>query len=91
MHRIWKLPALAAAALLATAALAADAEPFKLLSVEEVSGLVGKPGVTIFDANTPETYAKGHVPGAVFLLKPIAAQLPADRTTKLVFYCKNPK
>ncbi len=91
MHRIRKLPALAVVALLATAAYA-DAEPCKLLSVDEVATMVGRPGVAILDANTPEIYAKGHLPGAVFVEKSaLAAKLPQDRSTKLVFYCKNPK
>jgi rhodanese-related sulfurtransferase len=90
MNRIWLLPTLALALALAAPAQAKD-EPFKLLTVDEVAQLVGHPGVAILDANTPETYAEGRLPGAVLVKDPLTAQLPSDKATQLVFYCKNPK
>jgi rhodanese-related sulfurtransferase len=90
MIRTWLLPVVALALALA-APVQAKEEPFQLLSVEEVAKLVGQPGVAILDANTPETYAEGRLPGAVFVQDPLAARLPSDKTAKLVFYCKNPK
>ncbi len=77
---------------LGLAALAAVArEPFGMLGVAEVASDVGRPGVYLFDANPPEVYAKGHVPGAKLVsYKVTASDLPADRSAKLIFYCKNP-
>jgi rhodanese-related sulfurtransferase len=45
----------------------------------------------VFDANSEETWRKGHVPGAVHVsYKQVSsAVLPADKATRLVFYCKN--
>jgi hypothetical protein len=66
-------------------------EGFSALSVDEVGQRIGKPGVFVFDGNTADTYAKGHLPGA----RPIqhdqvsAATLPPDKEATLIFYCKN--
>ena len=73
--------------------LAATAkEPFRTVGVAEVSTLLGKPGVHVFDANTPEVFAKGHLPGAqlVSFRDYPASTLPSDHQATLVFYCKNP-
>jgi len=68
----------------------AEDEPFGRLSVGEVEALLGKPDVRIFDVNTAEVYAKGHVPGAVWSdLGGVVSKLPADKELRLVFYCKN--
>jgi rhodanese-related sulfurtransferase len=81
------LVALALAALPARAA----GDDLQMLSVNDVEKMVGAPDVRIFDANTPEIYAKSHVPGAVFVdSDTLASRLPQDKTTRLVFYCKNP-
>ena len=53
----------------------------------------GNPGFVILDVRSPESYAKGHVPGAINLLrgKIIASKLaayPAD--TLFVTYCAGP-
>jgi rhodanese-related sulfurtransferase len=73
--------------------LAAPAnDPFRVVGVEEVSNLLGKPGVHVFDANPPDVFAKGHLPGARWISYrdyPLSA-LPRDRAATLVFYCKNP-
>jgi Rhodanese-like domain len=86
-------PLLAAAALafLAAPPRAAAAEPeLPMLSVEEVSKLVGAKDVTILDANTPEVYERGHLPGAIFVdSATLLARLPRDTSRRLVFYCKN--
>jgi hypothetical protein len=83
--------ALAASLGLPAIASAGGEEPFGLLSVGQVVADLGKPGVHLFDANTEEVYAAGHVPGAKLVsykVKP--SDLPADKGAKLVFYCKNP-
>jgi len=81
---------LSLAGLLAVAGAArAETDPFGSLSVDEVEALLGKPDVKIFDVNGPEVYAKGHVPGAIWSELDPTSKLPADKATRLVFYCKN--
>jgi len=82
------LLALAAVAL----APAARADDLPMLTVDEVEKLLGQPGVKIFDVNVPELWEKHHLPGSIFVgQKKLAALLPADRETRLVFYCSGPK
>jgi 3-mercaptopyruvate sulfurtransferase SseA len=83
--------ALAAVALLVAPAARASDDAFQLLSGDEVAKMLGAPDVRIFDANPRDVYAEAHLPGAVFVEKPLAKLLPKDQTTRLVFYCKNPK
>ena len=47
--------------------------------------------VFVFDNNTKERWAKGHVPGAIWVdpSELTAASLPADKDATLVFYCAN--
>jgi rhodanese-related sulfurtransferase len=61
------------------------------ITPQELSALLGQ--VQVIDVNEPETYAEAHVPGAKLLAyDAIAAEaLPADRSTKLVFYCWSPE
>ncbi|HET9555291.1 MAG TPA: rhodanese-like domain-containing protein [Anaeromyxobacteraceae bacterium] len=54
--------------------------------------MLGAADVAVFDANTDEVYARAHVPGAVHLdeyRRYPAATLPADKASRVVFYCKN--
>jgi len=71
-------------------ASAAD-EPFGKLGVDQVAGKLGKPGVFVYDNNSQETYAAGHVPTARWLdydsVK--ASDLPKDKGATLIFYCEN--
>jgi 3-mercaptopyruvate sulfurtransferase SseA len=68
----------------------AESEPFGRLEVDEVEKLLGAPDVRIYDVNSAEVYAKGHVPGAIWsALDGVERVLPADRTMRLIFYCKN--
>jgi rhodanese-related sulfurtransferase len=80
-----------AALSLAVGALAAE-EPFRMISVDEVAGLVGSKDARIYDANSAKEYAERHVPGAVHVsYKDLSARdLPEDHATRLVFYCMNP-
>jgi rhodanese-related sulfurtransferase len=89
-------PLLALAALVVAAPgrpRAAADEPFGMLSVEEVSGLLGSKGVAVLDANPPDLFARAHVPGARLLsYKDVSPQtLPSDKGTTLIFYCHNRK
>jgi hypothetical protein len=63
----------------------------KSLTVDEVSALVAaNDGKTFFfDNNDKERWAKSHVPGAKWLDydQVTAADLPADKGARLVFYC----
>jgi rhodanese-related sulfurtransferase len=71
----------------------AEKEPFQRLTVDEVQKLVGQKDVAIYDNNNAERFAKGHVPGAknVSPRELTAADLPANKDAKLVFYCANEK
>ncbi len=81
-----------AAAVGAGRAAAAGGEPYGTLGLDEVEKMLGAPGVAILDANTDELWAKHHLPGAVHVTgKELARLLPADRGTRLVFYCTNPR
>jgi hypothetical protein len=93
MSRISSLcaAALAGLALLATPAARAADEPFQMASVDEVSKMLGAPDVQVFDANPRDVYEENRVPGAIFVEKPLAKLLPKDPSTRLVFYCRNPK
>ena len=44
-------------------------------------------GIMIFDVNSPQSWRTAHVPGAVHFRS--EADLPADKSTALVFYCAN--
>ncbi len=91
-------PSRAAAALVAIAALAAgcarrgSGEPFTRVGVDEVERMLGDPRVAIVDANPYDVFQQGHVPGARWYGpgSSLASVLPADRTTRLVFYCASP-
>ncbi|MFT4051902.1 MAG: rhodanese-like domain-containing protein [Microbacterium sp.] len=62
-----------------------------VVSIEEVEGFIADGSRTIVDVNSTERYAQGHVPGAVHLDKTnLIAELPADKSAGLVFYCGGP-
>lgn len=72
---------------------AADA-PLRERSVEEVERLLGAGSITVFDANGERTRRdQGVIPGARLLSSSsqydVARELPADKSTPLVFYCGN--
>jgi hypothetical protein len=71
---------------------AKEGDGFTLMSAGDLAKILGQKDVAVFDANSAETYAKGHVPGATFLeeyRKFPASVLPADKATRVIFYCKN--
>jgi rhodanese-related sulfurtransferase len=75
------------------AASAAGAQTeFTLLNAADVkAGLDAKKQQYFFDANGEASYAKNHLPGAVWVQydKLDVALLPADKKSALVFYCAN--
>ena len=79
-------------ALAAACATKGAGEPFTLVSVDEVESMLGRPGVAIIDANTRETFDENHLPGARWYraAPSLGAVLPADKGTRLVFYCASP-
>jgi Rhodanese-like domain len=68
----------------------AETEPFGRLEVGQVEALLGARGLVIFDVNSAGVYAKGHLPGAIWSsLADVEKKLPADKASKLVYYCHN--
>ena len=68
----------------------APAERFKSLTVEEVAGkMARKEPLHVIDNNPPDVYAKRHLPGALWLNHRTMkkADLPADKSAALLFYC----
>ncbi len=90
-HRL-AVALLALGALAACAASKRSGEPFTLVTMDEVQRMIGDPRVAIVDANPPEVFREHHVPGARWYREgpSLAAVLPADKTTRLVFYCASP-
>ena len=81
-----------AAALGGACATKHASEPFTLATLDEVERMLGDPRVAIVDANTRETFEAGHLPGARWYRSgpSLASVLPADKATRLVFYCASP-
>jgi len=77
-------------ALLAGRGFAAE-EPFGRLGVGEVAAKLGQPGVFVYDNNSKEKYASGHVPTAKWVAfdEVQAKDLPVDKAATLIFYCAN--
>jgi rhodanese-related sulfurtransferase len=66
-------------------------EPFAMVSIEDVERMIAEPGVVVIDANTPETFRKYHLPGAVFWKSaPLGQLLPPEKDRRVVFYCASP-
>ncbi len=82
----------AAAAIAAACATKRSGEPFTMVTVDDVARMLGDPRVAIVDANPREVFQEGHVPGARWYRSgpSLASALPADRSTRLVFYCASP-
>lgn len=63
------------------------------VTIEEVEAAIAANdgSMHIFDANSPETFAEHHIPGATWIQYDglTAESLPADHNAKLVFYCGN--
>jgi len=66
----------------------AQDEPFTMLSMQQVSDILGKPGVYVFDVNEQEIYAQHHLPGAVHVTDAkLKKYLPRDKNATVIFYC----
>ncbi len=89
MNHVLALAAFALVAVVLDAS--AGAEPFGKLSVDEVAARIGKPGVHVYDNNSEEDYAAGHVPTARWVAYDgvQASVLPSDKQATLIFYCAN--
>jgi len=64
----------------------------KTVSPRELHRLLAEDGASAIDVNSPQSWARAHVPGAMNL-DPITygdADLPAGKDALLVFYCSNP-
>jgi len=80
-----------AAALFAASVFAGE---FPDISVPEVKALAESKKAVIIDVNGTESYAKGHVPGALdyaVIERKLASVLPKDKNTLIVAYCGGPK
>jgi len=75
----------------AHAAPAAEAELPAMSVADLAAALERRDTVAVYDANGPERYAQGHIPGARHVGHDTvtAAVLPQDHATRLVFYCYN--
>jgi len=83
-------------ALFATALLTASvyAGEFADISPQDVLAAANAKSAVIIDANGPDSYKAGHVPGALSfaaIKNDLAASLPADKNTLIIAYCGNPK
>lgn len=80
------------AAALVTASVYAGSYPD--VSIKDVKAAADAKSAVIIDANGPDSYQKGHVPGALSwaaIKNDLAANLPADKNTTIIAYCGNPK
>jgi rhodanese-related sulfurtransferase len=83
-------------ALLAAAFVTASvyAGEFADISTTDVQAAANAKSAVIIDANGPDSYKAGHVPGALSfatIKSDLAASLPADKSTLIIAYCGNPK
>ena len=64
----------------------------KSVSPDEVQRLMAERKATVIDVNADNTWAAGHVPGALHLKASeyVEGDLPKDKQAQLVFYCGNP-
>ena len=77
--------------LLSLAAIAAVADEVRTLTPEQVHAQLSQGKIQVFDANLIEDFNEHHVPGArhVEYDRVQAADLPADKSAPIVFYCMN--
>ena len=92
-RRILLFCGLAAFALVPLAARAAEHEGFGSLTVDQVSDLIAKHDVKVFDNNGLDRFKQSHLPTAKWVdFKDVkASDLPSDKEAKLVFYCASEK
>lgn len=86
-----KLLSFLTAALVTTVVIAGE---FADISISEVKKLAESKKAVIIDVNGSESYAKGHIPGALdfaAIQAKLADALPKDKSTPIVAYCGGPK
>ena len=85
--------ALACLAAFSAPAHAEGKEAFGRLTVEQVQQLVSNHKAYLFDNNSKETWAQGHVPSAKWMRfdSVLVKDLPQDKAAELVFYCGGQK
>jgi len=71
-----------------------EKDSFKIIHVADLAALMARGNVMVFDADPADVRAQeGIIPGARLLPSSshydVATELPAVKTTKLVFYCHN--
>jgi rhodanese-related sulfurtransferase len=85
-----KFTALMAAVLMTASVYAAE---FADISIQDVQAAAAAKSAVIIDANSPDSFKAGHVPGALSWAKiksDLAAKLPADKNALIIAYCGNP-
>ena len=85
-----KIIAFMAAALVSASVYAGE---FPDISTADVQAAATAKTAVIIDANSPDSYKAGHVPGALSwaeIKSDLAAKLPADKNTLIIAYCGNP-
>ena len=86
-----KLFSLLAATIFAASVYAGE---FADISPKDVLAAANTKTAVIIDANSPDSYQAGHVPGALSfaaIKDNLAASLPADKNTLVIAYCGGPK
>jgi rhodanese-related sulfurtransferase len=86
-----KLLSLLTIAFFATSVFAGE---FPDVSIKEVKALSKSKKAVIIDVNGSDSYAKGHIPGALdyaAIKEKLSEVLPADKNTPIVAYCGGPK
>ncbi len=64
------------------------------ISIKDLKKAIKKKTVLLIDCNGSESYAKGHIPGAIDFATAsgdLAAKLPADKAALVVAYCGGPR
>ena len=64
------------------------------ISIKDLKKAIKKKTVLLIDCNGSESYAKGHIPGAIDFATAsgdLAAKLPTDKTALVVAYCGGPR
>jgi rhodanese-related sulfurtransferase len=70
-----------------------SAAAWRDIGVDELKPLVADKKVILLDANGTESFAEGHIPGAIDFranAEKLAASLPADKSALIVAYCGGP-
>ena len=85
-----KIIALMAAALFTASVYAGQ---FADVTIQQVKADADAKSAVIIDANSPDSYKAGHVPGALSwaaIKTDPAASLPVDKNALIIAYCGNP-